>query len=178
MSGSGVIGLVIASVIVLLGVFLVPKVLASDSVYTEPIEFPGTNGNPFMPPPSAPPETPESRPEPLPQPEPNTVPSGFIGTWTGSVTQDNYARSPYPVTVQITGGGVGQTVATGQYPSLECQAHWTLKQTRPGESVIRETVDQGPECVNTDVTLTLLANGTMRYIFDDGLGRSVLQRVS
>jgi hypothetical protein len=129
-------------------------------------------------PPSVSPKTPESSPEPLPQPEPNTVPSGFIGTWTGSVTQDNSARSPYPVTVQITSGGVGQTVATGQYPSLECQVHWTLKQASPGEIVIRETVDQGPECVPIDVTLTLLDNRMMRYTFDGGLGRSVLQRVS
>lgn len=128
--------------------------------------------------PSVSPETPEPRPDPRPQAEPNTVPSRFIGTWTGSVTQDDYPRSPYPVTVRITSGAVGQTVATAQYPSLECQVHWTLKQANSGEMVIRETVDQGPECVNIDVTLTLLDDGTMRYVFDGGLGRSVLQRVS
>jgi hypothetical protein len=136
-----------------------------------------------------PPRTPEtSSPAPseptetthpsLPQTPPNTVPPGFIGTWTGSVTQNNYERSPYPATVQITGGSVGQTVATGQYPSLECQVHWTLKQTSPQEIIVRETVDQGPECVNVDITLTLLPDGAMRYIFDGGLGRAILQRVS
>ena len=129
-------------------------------------------------PPQAPSGPTETAHPSLPQIPPNTVPPGFIGTWTGSVTQDNYDRSPYPATVQITGGSVGQTVATGQYPSLECQVHWTLKQTSPQEIIVHETVDQGPECVNVDITLTLLPDGTMRYIFDGGLGRAILQRVS
>lgn len=48
-SGTGIIGLVIAVVLVLLGVLLVPRLLAPDAIYTEPIQTSGTNGNPFMP---------------------------------------------------------------------------------------------------------------------------------
>lgn len=129
-------------------------------------------------PPPRPRPLPDPQPQPLPPPRPNTVPSGFIGTWSGSVIQDDYAQSPYPITVHITGGKIGEKVASGEYPTLECQVHWTLKQVGSNEIVIRETVDDGPECLNVDVTLTLLAGGTMRYIFDGGLGRSVLERVS
>lgn len=124
------------------------------------------------------PQTPAQTPSQVPAQQPDIVPAGFVGTWSGSVTQDNYARSPYSATIQITGGGIGQTVATGEYPTLGCQVHWTLKQATSDEIVVRETVDSGSECVNVDVTLTLQPDGTMRYLFEGGSGRAVLQRVS
>lgn len=158
-------------------------------VFSRPVGTSGERDWPQMPrqptlppstsetPPPLPPETTETTPPLVPETPPDTVPSGFIGTWTGSVTQDDYERSPYPTTVQITGGSIGQTVATGRYPTLDCQVHWTLKQANPQEIVVHETVDQGPECVNVDITLTLLSDATMRYIFDSGHGRAILQRV-
>lgn len=50
MSGTGVIGLLVAAIIGGYMVLLDPGTVAADDIHTEPIQTPGTNGNPFMPP--------------------------------------------------------------------------------------------------------------------------------
>lgn len=50
MSGTGVIGLLVAVIIGSFIVLLGPGALADDDIHREPIQTPGTNGNPFMPP--------------------------------------------------------------------------------------------------------------------------------
>jgi hypothetical protein len=106
---------------------------------------------------------------------PNSLPDGFIGTWSGSITQDGYDRSPYTAIVRITEGNVGDTVATGEFPTLDCRWHWTLKRVDGNRILVGERIDQGPECLDVDITL-VLENGAIRYSFDGGAGRAVLNK--
>jgi hypothetical protein len=80
--------------------------------------------------------------------------------------------------VRIAGGGIGQTAASGEYSTLKCQVHWVLKEVDAKEILVQEIVDPGPDCTNVDIVLTLLNDGTIHYVFDGGLGRAVLTRVS
>jgi uncharacterized repeat protein (TIGR01451 family) len=136
-----------------------------------------------QPPPAQPPPSPaesssSSRAPASPRTEPPQVPATFVGTWTGIVTQDNYDKSPYPYNGRITAGRIGDIVGTGELPSLGCMVNWTLRRAAKTEIVVHETVSRGAECVDTDITLTLLSDGTLRYIFDGGAGRATLRRTS
>jgi hypothetical protein len=125
-------------------------------------------------------EGPIGQPQPdlVPPQLPGAVPAAFVGGWSGAITQDGYPRSPYPADITVTGGVIGDTVATGHYPSLGCMFHWELKEATLSTIVVREVDDQSPECVNVDVTLTLNADGTLAYQFDGGAGRAILRRTS
>lgn len=118
-------------------------------------------------------------PGPIGQPQPDlvppfipgTIPPRFIGSWSGSVTQDGYA--PYPAEIDVSGGSVGTTIATGTYESLGCTVHWTLKEANMSTIVVRETVDQGSNCIDVDITLT--SDSTIQYDAG-GIARATLQR--
>ncbi|MGH4007007.1 MAG: hypothetical protein ACRDTH_02350 [Pseudonocardiaceae bacterium] len=106
----------------------------------------------------------------------NALPAGFVGNWSGSVEQLNYDRSPYTAQITVTAGAVGEQVAVGEYPTLDCTVSWDLISVVGNEIVVRETVETGPECLDVDITLTLLSDGTMRYDFENGNGTAILTR--
>ncbi|HEY0637852.1 MAG TPA: hypothetical protein VGD67_09415 [Pseudonocardiaceae bacterium] len=96
---------------------------------------------------------------------PGTVPPGFVGTWVGSINQEGSSKSPYPVTVTITAGGLAQRVGTSAYLTLDCDGHLILASAEGNRLVVQENIDNGTSnCVEqTQITLTLNGDGTIAY---------------
>ncbi|WP_326827151.1 cutinase family protein [Streptomyces sp. NBC_01751] len=87
----------------------------------------------------------------------------YEGTWRGAVKQGE--SKTYPAKVNYKGGTVGETVATVEYPTLECSGRWVLiSQTDQGIEVEEQTTEG--DCPDVTITLTQSADGTLQYAFD------------
>jgi hypothetical protein len=119
---------------------------------------------------SGPSERPPARPA-------GDVPAAFLGRWTGGITQQNPPIPPFSLNVTIEQAPIGSTIASGNYTGTDpCTVHWTLLSAQANQIVVNEVVDSGTCFNNIQVTLTDLANGTLRYDFENGNGRGVLSR--
>jgi hypothetical protein len=100
----------------------------------------------------------------------------YAGDWTGTVTQQDI-EATYPVQVTIKPGSAGEEIATGSlYPTWDCTVTWTLKKITINSIVVHETVETGPDCLDTNITLTRQSDGSLDYNFEDGNGRAILHR--
>lgn len=104
------------------------------------------------------------------------LPQEFIGTWTGTVTQQRPPIPPTRIEVVISQGSRGSTVAVGSYPQLGCPYHWTLLSAGSKTVVVNEVVESGDCFTNVQVTLSDRGDGTLGYDFEDGNGQAVLTR--
>lgn len=95
---------------------------------------------------------------------PGTVATRFHGTWVGSIEQGNSPLSPYPVTITITGGPLGQRVGTSDYVTLDCGGHLVLASATDSQIVVQENLRTQGECLDkTQIILTANADGTLDY---------------
>jgi len=99
---------------------------------------------------------------------PDTVPPAFVGTWVGSIDQGTSSQSPYPVTLTLTAGSLGQRVGTTDYVTLGCDAHLVLADASSGAEarvVVQENLRTGEgECLDeTQIILTPNPDGTLDY---------------
>ncbi|MBL7519546.1 hypothetical protein I6A84_15915, partial [Frankia sp. CNm7] len=111
------------------------------------------------------------------------LPSGMVGTWSGTLTQSataDRAEEKYNVTLTLRGGEVGDVVGTSNYPTIPCGGDLVLEQT--GTRVqVTEQITTGTENCADEVTvfLELESTGTLLYHFDDagfGAGDAVLTK--
>ncbi|WP_189783344.1 serine/threonine-protein kinase [Streptomyces capitiformicae] len=108
-----------------------------------------------------------------------SVPSSFRyeGTWRGTVTQGE--SNTYPIKTDYKGGKIGETVATVEYPTLDCGGIWVLvSQTDQGTQVEERITDGTSNCADeVAITLTPSTDGTLEYSFDSiERGRATLRR--
>ncbi|MFJ5259970.1 serine/threonine-protein kinase [Streptomyces sp. NPDC088387] len=89
----------------------------------------------------------------------------YKGKWTGNVS--NSGSSQYSVSVDYTGGKLGDRVATVAYPSLACSGRWTLTMDTGHSIQLHEEIteeDSPTSCLDeVDVVLTSLGDGSLRY---------------
>jgi hypothetical protein len=118
-------------------------------------------------------ETAESVAPPQPAGE---IPAAFLGVWSGTIIQDRPPGvPPTAINVTIRQGVRGETVGNGSYAALGCQFHWDLVSASESQIVVNEVVDSGSDCTN-NIEVTLIDQGdTLRYDFENGNGRGVLQ---
>lgn len=77
------------------------------------------------------------------------VPEGFVGRWSGQMTQPSSSRSPYSMTVELEAGPVNSVVADVVYDDLDCGGEWTLVRAEPDRIVVEETITYGTHtCVD------------------------------
>ncbi|PAZ14961.1 hypothetical protein CLM62_16465 [Streptomyces sp. SA15] len=90
----------------------------------------------------------------------------YQGTWRGSVKQGE--SDTYPVKVNYKGGAIGETVATVEYPTLECSGNWVLVSQTGQALEVKEQITEGKSnCVGVvTITLTPSADGTLQYAVD------------
>jgi hypothetical protein len=105
----------------------------------------------------------------------DTLPTAYVGTWSGSITDKSSAKSPYPVTSRFVEGGIGDVVARVEYPTLGCTANWTFTRISVAVVVVQETTTSGG-CYDVGVTLTLKQDGTIRYCYQSCSGDAILRR--
>ena len=86
-----------------------------------------------------------------------TIPSGFAGTWKGTVVNTNRHVS-FPVEVTFKAGG---TTAQAVYPREKC--HGTLTLTRGTESALKMNLAIGKPCTSGTVEITRQPDGTLQY---------------
>ncbi|MEV6178283.1 protein kinase [Streptomyces sp. NPDC052015] len=108
-----------------------------------------------------------------------SAPSSFRyeGTWRGTVTQG--ASNTYPVKAVYKGGKVGETVATVDYPTLDCGGTWVLVSQTDQGAEVEERITKGTlNCADeVAITLTPSTDGTLRYAFDSlERGEATLRR--
>jgi serine/threonine protein kinase len=108
-----------------------------------------------------------------------SAPSSFRyeGTWRGTVKQGE--SNTYPVKADYKGGKVGETVATVEYPTLECGGTWVLvSQTDQATEVEEQITDGTLNCADeVSITLKPSADGTLEYSFDSmERGQATLRR--
>jgi hypothetical protein len=119
----------------------------------------------------------DASPPPPPAEPAGDVPEAFLGTWQGTIQQDNPPIPPYTANVTINQGTQGQTIGSGSYTSSGgCAIHWTLVSASLSRLVVNEFVDSGNCFSDVQVTLTALGSGTIQYSFEGGNGRGVLRR--
>jgi hypothetical protein len=102
------------------------------------------------------------------------VPGAILGSWTGTITQQNPPIPPYAFKVTILQGAIGSTIATGYYTGDSCRVHWTLLSADANRIVVNEVVHSGTCFNNTKVTLTAQGDGSLNYDFENGNGRGIL----
>lgn len=99
----------------------------------------------------------------------------YEGTWRGTVTQGD--SQTYPVKVDYEGGIIGETVATVEYPTLECSGKWVLISQTDQQLEVEEQISEGGRCVDVTITLKPSAVGTLQYAFDSPEpGQATLRR--
>lgn len=116
-----------------------------------------------------------------PDSDPGQFPTALIGTWTGSVHQQDPAHdydATYDVALVLRGGTTGQVVGTSSYPTIPCTGD--LVMTQGGASVqVTERIVAGTQCTDTTLSLSLDGSGNLVYHFDDvgdGTGDGVLTK--
>jgi len=99
----------------------------------------------------------------------DTVPSSFIGTWAGEMTQPSSPHSPYSMEVAMTGGAINATVATVTYADLSCGGDWVLRWADPERLVMWEEITSGAgNCLDGIMVVTPVAAGLYFEWFRDG----------
>ncbi len=110
------------------------------------------------------PATQQSAAAPAPAPRTYDMPSGFPGSWSGSVSQPGSAT--YTVKISLTNGNLGDNVGRASYPELGCVAD--LFFTDVAGSTIRVQgrliVNSYNDCVPATLDLTLRSNSSMDYV--------------
>ncbi|WP_030620146.1 serine/threonine-protein kinase [Streptomyces sclerotialus] len=132
----------------------------------------GTGGAQGTPPPGA---TPDDRPE-------SAVPKAFLGTWTGTVRQDDGSPNG-SVTVTVSKGAPGEKVAKLTYDAMvvKCRATGELRAATGRRLTLRETSDgdAGALCTGRTATVTLTREGDeLAYASDDERGGRPTARLS
>ena len=79
----------------------------------------------------------------LPPPAGQYLPEIYLGSLSGNGTQTNPPES-WPVTMFFSGGLVGETVGSDDYPTLRCRASLTLERANDdGSIVLTEHITEG-----------------------------------
>lgn len=86
-----------------------------------------------------------------------TIPSGFAGTWEGTLVNTNRNVS-FPVKVTFQAGG---TTGSAVYPREGCTGTLTL--TRGTESALKMSLSIGKPCTAGVVQITRQPDGTLQY---------------
>lgn len=106
-----------------------------------------------------------------------SVPDGIIGSWAGTVSQEDAPNMPYPVRINLHQGTLGDEVGTSDYPTLECFGRLILSSVSTSAIVVTEKLMVGQICYDqTVIALTLKPNGSVEYSFSKPRGFAVLQR--
>ncbi|XVQ09956.1 serine/threonine-protein kinase [Spirillospora sp. CA-255316] len=96
-----------------------------------------------------------------------SVDKRFIGRWSGTVTEyraDGEPRTKYRMVLTLRSGGVGGTVGTTRYPSLECSGELRLETATPTRLKARERIVSGlSKCVSVPVQFTRRKDGALDY---------------
>jgi hypothetical protein len=102
------------------------------------------------------------------------VPAAILGSWTGTITQQDPPIPPYELRVTILQGAIGWAIAGGYYTGDNCRVHWELLSADANRIVVNEVVHSGTCFNNVQVTLTAQNDGTLKYDFENGNGRGIL----
>jgi hypothetical protein len=86
-----------------------------------------------------------------PMPE---LPAGYVGTWTGRMTQPGSPQSPYSMTVVVRAGATNAQIGTVSYPALGCSGTWTLRRAQRSRVEVVEHITVNGQCV-VDVPLEI-----------------------
>lgn len=102
------------------------------------------------------------------------VPEAFVGTWQGTVVQDDGTPNG-TVTVTVSKGEKGEKVARMTYDAIvaECRARGELRSATDRKLTLKETADPkaGPLCTGRTATVTLTRDGdALAYASDDERG--------
>jgi hypothetical protein len=92
-----------------------------------------------------------------------SLPQRFRGTWEGTVGTPSFQS---PVTIQLTGGNVGEVVGTIDYAAMPCRGTLALRGVvADGNRVeLTEAITSGPcPFEGPTVTLTLQTSGSLAY---------------
>jgi hypothetical protein len=100
-----------------------------------------------------------------PGPAGATVPDAFVATWSGTGTQVNPAVE-WPVTITITGGGVGDVVGTSDYPGQACGGELILRGATADAIVLTEQLTYGLDSCTDGGTITLSGLDVIAVSFD------------
>ncbi len=103
-------------------------------------------------------------PAAAPAPKSYDMPSGFLGSWSGTVSQPD--STSYTVKITLTNGDIGQNVGRASYPELGCIADLYL--TDVAGSTIRVqgrlVVNSYNNCVAATLDLGLRSSSSMNYL--------------
>ncbi len=103
-------------------------------------------------------------PAAAPAPKSYDIPSGFLGSWSGTVSQPG--TTSYTVKLTLTNGDIGQNVGRASYPELGCIADLYL--TDVAGSTIRVqgrlVVNSYNNCVAATLDLGLRSSSSMNYL--------------
>lgn len=92
------------------------------------------------------------------------IPAGYMGRWTGIMTQPNSPKSPYSMEAELRQGGLGEHVGTSGYSTLGCGGDLTLLAVEGARLILREDISYGKsECVITGYYEVRLAGSGKLY---------------
>jgi hypothetical protein len=98
------------------------------------------------------------------------VPTGFLGTWTGTLTPSTAFsfEGPQATTLTLAGGAVNSVVGTVNYPNVGCRYDLRLKSISSATHAIElyEEIQSGP-CTPEYVTLAHVGTGLTESVYQN-----------
>jgi hypothetical protein len=70
------------------------------------------------------------------------VPAVFLGSWTGTITQQRPKIPPYKLKVTVLQGKIESTITSGFYTGDDCRVYWRLLSADPNRINVNEVVHQ------------------------------------
>lgn len=102
--------------------------------------------------------------ENLPQPGEQAVPTRFLGSWTGTLTDHTGLEGPQAADLTLSGGGVNGLVGTVNYPNVGCRYSLILVSSGVGGVELREVIQSGV-CDSEYVMLTPAGPGLTESVY-------------
>src|SRR5262249_561664 len=98
----------------------------------------------------------------------NAVPTGFLGTWTGTLTPSTSFsfEGPQATSLTLTGGAVNSVVGTVNYPNIGCRYNLRLTSISSASHALKlyEEIQSGI-CTSEYVTLAYVGTGLTESVY-------------
>jgi hypothetical protein len=99
-------------------------------------------------------------------PSEQAVPTGFLGNWTGTLTDNTGLEGPQATSLTLTGGAVNSVVGTVNYPNVGCRYNLRLISISSAAHAIElyEEIQSGL-CMSEYVTLAHVGTGLTESVY-------------
>ena len=92
------------------------------------------------------------------------MPAAFLGTWTGTLTDNTGTEGPQAARLTLAGGEVNTLVGTASYPNVGCGYALRLTEMAANQLQLYEEIQSGP-CISEYVTLTQSDTGITESVY-------------